>query len=266
MNRAAVAEIAAIEPAAVVVKGDLTASGHARRVRRLPRLLRPAFGDRLHHVRGNHDAMAGADLRRRAAAHRPARRDDRPARHRDPRAATAGPLDDRPAGLARRPGRRRATVPVLVMAHHYPWSPDATTAAATATSASTPRRRERLVEVIARRPPIVGCFAGHTHRNRVRRFSATGPVPYVEVGLREGLPRDVGRVPGVRGRHPAAPPPHLAARRAGVERALPRPVRRLRRRLRRLRPRRPHRSVLRLPARCAERRPEGRRPARPTSG
>ena len=42
--------------------------------------------------------------------------------------------------------------------------------------------------VVARRPRIVGYFAGHTHRNRVRRFSATGDVPWVEVACVKDFP------------------------------------------------------------------------------
>jgi 3',5'-cyclic-AMP phosphodiesterase len=41
---------------------------------------------------------------------------------------------------------------------------------------------------VARRPRIVGYFAGHTHRNRVRRFSATGDVPWVEVACVKDFP------------------------------------------------------------------------------
>ena len=45
-----------------------------------------------------------------------------------------------------------------------------------------------MVEVFARRPRLVGYFAGHTHRNRVRRFEATGPVPFVEVASVKDFP------------------------------------------------------------------------------
>ena len=33
-----------------------------------------------------------------------------------------------------------------------------------------------------------GYFAGHTHRNRVRRFAATGDVPWVEVACVKDYP------------------------------------------------------------------------------
>ena len=56
--------------------------------------------------------------------------------------------------------------------------------------------------MVARRPTIVGYFAGHTHRNRVRLLADHRRRAVRRGRLREGLPRHVGRVPGVRGRHP----------------------------------------------------------------
>ena len=44
------------------------------------------------------------------------------------------------------------------------------------------------MEVVARRPAIRGYFAGHTHRNRVRRFAAAGDVPWVEVASVKDYP------------------------------------------------------------------------------
>ena len=45
-----------------------------------------------------------------------------------------------------------------------------------------------LVELVARRPRIVAYLAGHTHRNRVRRFGPTGDVPWVEVACVKDYP------------------------------------------------------------------------------
>ena len=42
--------------------------------------------------------------------------------------------------------------------------------------------------VVARHPGILGYFAGHTHRNRVRRFRATGDRPWVEVACVKDFP------------------------------------------------------------------------------
>ena len=59
MSRAAVTEIAAIDPAAVLVKGDLTASGLVGEYDAFLQCYLDSFGDRLLHVRGNHDAFSG---------------------------------------------------------------------------------------------------------------------------------------------------------------------------------------------------------------
>ena len=56
MNRGAIAEISALDPDAVVVKGDLTNDGLDEEYAAFLAAYQPAFGDRLHHVRGNHDA------------------------------------------------------------------------------------------------------------------------------------------------------------------------------------------------------------------
>jgi hypothetical protein len=56
-----VAEIAAIEPDAVLVKGDLTADGEDHELAAFHRCY-DGFGDRLHCVRGNHDAYRGQDV------------------------------------------------------------------------------------------------------------------------------------------------------------------------------------------------------------
>jgi Icc protein len=44
------------------------------------------------------------------------------------------------------------------------------------------------VELFARRPALVGYFAGHSHRNSVRRLPATGDVPWAEVGATKDYP------------------------------------------------------------------------------
>ena len=77
--------------------------------------------------------------------------------------------------------------PVMVFGHHHPWDPGSTERPE-AYFGINPDDSERLVEVVARRPRIVGYFAGHTHRNRVRRFAATGDVPWVEVACVKDFP------------------------------------------------------------------------------
>ena len=64
MNAGAVDEMAAIEPAAVVVKGDLTSNGSELEYRTFLDMYGSAFGDRLHHIRGNHESYYHADFAR----------------------------------------------------------------------------------------------------------------------------------------------------------------------------------------------------------
>jgi len=186
MNRGAIAEMAAIDPAVVIVKGDLTCNGTEEEYASFLAAYEPAFGDRLVHVRGNHDAYHGGTY-----ADAPTQRVDLPGvtiavldttnpRHTPGRVTTEQLewLDDL-AGSADRP--------VLLFGHHHPWSPDSSERPASYFGI-LPDDAERLVAVVARHACILGYFAGHTHRNRVRRFSATGDRPWVEVACVKDYP------------------------------------------------------------------------------
>lgn len=191
MNAAAVAEIHLLDPAAVIAKGDLTDSGRPDEWARFEEVWGVPFGDRLHTVRGNHDAMAGHPFGTRGI----------PELLELPGAWAAivdtvipgtdgGQLDrDQLAWLDEVAARAGAEgIPLLVFGHHHVWNPN---------SAERPARyfgiqpgdSEALLEVVARRPAIRGVFAGHTHRNRVRRFPRhTGEVPFVEVACLKDFP------------------------------------------------------------------------------
>jgi len=186
MNRAAVAEIVVLGPDAVVAKGDLTTHGTEEEFRTFLDHYQPAFGDRLHYVRGNHDAYQGATFA-----------SDAPLEVTLPGVILAI-LDTAVPGLASGGVSAeqldwldelggRADRPVLVFGHHHPWAP-ASPSRPEGYFGIHPDDSERLVEVVARRPRLVGYFAGHTHRNRVRRFPATGPVPWVEVASVKDFP------------------------------------------------------------------------------
>lgn len=186
MNRAVIVDIEAISPDAVVAKGDLTTHGIREEYDAFLAHYGAAFGDRLLHVRGNHDAYAGETF----AA-------DAPVAHVLPGVVlavldTVIPTDT--------PGRvtadqlewlddlaATADRPVLVFGHHHVWSPDSNHRPDTYFGIN-PDDSECLVEVVARRPAIAGYFAGHTHRNRVRHIGATGAVPWVEVACVKDFP------------------------------------------------------------------------------
>jgi predicted phosphodiesterase len=182
MNAGAIAEIEAADPDAVVVKGDLTSTGRREEFAAFQAAY-GVFGDRLHVIRGNHDSYDGQ------------------------RAYAGDSVVDGPGYRlvlldTARPGRPNGSLdpaqldwldtvaaesdaPVLVMGHHQPWlgghrSDDY--------FGIQPGPSEDLVAVVARRRGIVGYFAGHTHRNRVRHHPDTATVPYVEVGCVKDFP------------------------------------------------------------------------------
>lgn len=185
MNRAAAAEIAALGPDAVLAKGDLTATGAEAEYEAFLSCY-GAFGDRLHAVRGNHDAYYGATFA------------DTPMEEVDLPGAILAILDT--SIPYRATGRftpeqlewldelgTRADRPVLVFGHHHIWNPSSASRPAEYFGVN-PDDSDRLIDVVARRPSIIGYFAGHTHRNRVRRITLTGEVPWVEVSATKDFP------------------------------------------------------------------------------
>ena len=229
MNSSAIAEIGAIDPAAVIVKGDLTADGHDEEYAAFRQFYGGAFGERLHTVRGNHDGYRGqvyesGDTEIVLPGVRVLLLDtvipfETTGQITREQLAWA---DDLAASSDR---------PVIVMGHHHPWSPDSSKRSLTYFGIN-PDDSDGLVDVIARQPSIIGYFAGHTHRNRVRRFHRDRRGALRRGRVREGLPGHVGRVPGVRGRGDAGPSPDLDPRSPRVEREDAGDVRRALRRVR----------------------------------
>lgn len=186
MNAAAAAEIAAVAPDLVVAKGDLTTAGRPEEYAAFEACYRPGLGDRLVFTLGNHDKAHGAvvpcppvqELRVPGAV--VALIDTAREGH---GGGFVGPdqlewLDELGS---------RADVPVLVFGHHPVWEEgvDDWLDRAAAINAED---SARVVEVFARRPALSGFFAGHTHRNKVRRFPPAGPAPFVEVACTKDFP------------------------------------------------------------------------------
>ena len=191
MNRAAVAEMSGADLAAVFVKGDVSTDGTDDEFAMFESIYGAAFGDRLHTVRGNHDAYRGQqryegdqwiELPGVAVA----------------LVDTAVPfkpngtlsseqldwLDDRAAV---------ATTPVIVMGHHQQWIGAGRTAAELTSVEHDdeyfgidPAASDALAAVIERRPAIIAYTSGHTHRHRVRTTS--GGVPSIEIGCLKDFP------------------------------------------------------------------------------
>lgn len=182
MNRGAVAAMAALSPDAVVAKGDLTDASRPEELAAFLALYQEAFGDRLWWVRGNHDTELGLTG---------------PFRVELPGVILAI-VDTAAVGLpsGRLNGSQldwldqvgaEADRPVLVFGHHHCWMPGSRSRP-DGYFGLHPDDSEALVGVVARRPALVGYFAGHTHRNRARRFAQTGDVPWVEVACVKDFP------------------------------------------------------------------------------
>ena len=181
MNQAAVREIAAIDPLAVLVKGDLTLDGTDDEFAAFERCYRPVFGDRLHAVRGNHDAyhdqgMYDHDLWIEMPGLCVALMDTV-----IPTETTGAFTHDQMTWLDDRAGSTDR--PVLVMGHHQQWvdgkrSDDY--------FGLHPDSSDALDRVVARHRHIIGYTAGHTHRHRVRRMPCGAPT--VEIGTLKDFP------------------------------------------------------------------------------
>ena len=186
MNRGAIREISEIEPAAVVVKGDLTSNGTEAEFHRFLDAYGPAFGDRLSYVRGNHDSYHGGTF----AAFEHQRIDlpgvtiallDTAREHQVGGSLSTDQLEwlDTLAAEADRP--------VLVLGHHNAWHPGTDPDTADFFGIR-PDDSRKLIDLVARRPRVVGYAAGHTHRNLRRTNPETGDVPFVEVACVKDFP------------------------------------------------------------------------------
>lgn len=186
MNRGAISEIAEIDPALVVVKGDLTDAGTPEQLDAFRSAYEGAFGDRLRVVRGNHESYNHVDFA--AEPFQEATLEGVVL------AVLDTSVDGSPAGTVTTDQLEqldelaaRADRPVLVLGHHH-LGDRASQEKVDHTFGIDLDASEAFLEVVARRPRIRGYFAGHTHRNRVRRFDATGDVPWVEVACVKDYP------------------------------------------------------------------------------
>jgi Icc protein len=186
MNEAAVREIEALDPIVVVAKGDLTAEGLDEEYAAFLATYRGAFRERLVHVRGNHDGM-------------------------HPGIAETAPIAVQITGVTLAvidtviPGHGEGcvlpeqlawldaaaavdpTLPMLVFGHHPPWDP-ASRERNDSYFGINPTDSEALADCLARNRNVAGYFAGHTHRNRVRRFPRARNIPIVEVACVKDYP------------------------------------------------------------------------------
>lgn len=186
MNGGAIDEILELDPDAVLVKGDLTNLGTPDEYLAFLDAYR-RLGPRMRHVRGNHDAMTDPTIALEGAPYTV-----------DVGGVTLALLDTVDPGSERGQITRTqlswlheiagaTTGPVLVFGHHHLWDLDARERSA-AYFGVNPEDSEAFGAVVAAHENIVGYFAGHTHRNRVRRSERARRVPFVEISCTKDYP------------------------------------------------------------------------------
>ncbi len=186
MNRAVIDEMRALDPDAVVVKGDLTDAGTEGEFENFLDAY-GSLGARMQWVRGNHDVKTDPQFADGYAPF-PVHVDGVTLAVVD----TVVPGSDRGQLIADQAAwldelASSVTNPVLVFGHHHLWNLEADHRSSTYFGIN-PADSEALAGVVNRRENIVGYFAGHTHRNRVRRFAAAREVPFVEVACTKDYP------------------------------------------------------------------------------
>ena len=191
MNRGAIAEMREHDFAAVVVKGDLTSRGTVEEYDTFRSFYEPAFGERLHVIRGNHESYNHAPY----AADAPFTVElpgvtlvviDTSIEGRasgQVTEATRSYLAD----LAATTAADDPTRPILIFGHHHVWNPESHERPESYFGVH-PDDSEPFVELVGEHRNLRGYFAGHTHRNRVRRFGLSRDVPWVEVASVKEFP------------------------------------------------------------------------------
>jgi predicted phosphodiesterase len=182
MSAAVVADMAGRQPDAVIVKGDLTSEGTTSEYADFLRCYESAFGDRLTHVRGNHDSYHGGTF-----ANWPVQIRDVPGLRivlldtaRDQSAGGFVSADQIDATVE---AVRASTDTVIVMGHHPMFSPGHDQVASA--PGINAEDSAALVAALAPLAHVVAYVAGHTHR--CRRYDQAG-IAMVEVACVKDFP------------------------------------------------------------------------------
>jgi len=198
MNEDAVADINAAGVDAVVIKGDIADRG-LRAQFEVARRTFEGFDVPWHAFLGNHDhygRLEGEEVDGYALLGQP----------RAPRAFDLGGWrlvlldtvepghhhgvfpDERLRWLADELERTRELAqPTLLLTHHQPVPPEHANSYPNSIGI-IPEHSTRMFDLLGRNPQVQGVLIGHTHRNRVRRYAASGDIPFVEVNCVKDYP------------------------------------------------------------------------------
>jgi 3',5'-cyclic AMP phosphodiesterase CpdA len=198
MNEDAIADINAAGVDAAIIKGDIADRGLPEQFEAAARAF-AGFAMPHHAFLGNHDYYGleqGLEVDGYALLGQPAA----------PRALDLGGWrlllletvepgehhgvfgDERLGWLSQALAETRETgVPTLIFMHHQPVPPQHATSFPNDIG-MRPEHSLRLFDLLGDHPQVSAVLIGHTHRNRVRRYPASGPIPFVEVHCTKDYP------------------------------------------------------------------------------
>jgi len=182
MNTGAIAEMKALNPDMVIVKGDLSVDGTMDELETFRRLYIGTFADKLRVVRGNHDAYKG---QREFMGDQWIQLNGLAIALLDTTipTETTGRID--PEQFEWLESRlSSSTTPVMIMGHHQQWiegprSDDY--------FGIHPDSSDQLTDLVTKHSCVIAYTAGHTHRHRVRRMRDNN-VPSIEIGCVKDFP------------------------------------------------------------------------------
>jgi 3',5'-cyclic-AMP phosphodiesterase len=191
MNEDAVADINALGVDATFIKGDIADMGRREQFQIAARTF-AGFAAPWHAFLGNHDHYArleGQEIDGYALLGQP----------KAPRAVELGGWrlllldtvepgehhgvfpDERLRWLENELGETRERAqPTLLLTHHQPVPPEHRHSYPN-TIGILPEHSLRMFDLLGKNPQVQGVLIGHTHRNRVRRYAASGAIPFIEV-------------------------------------------------------------------------------------
>ena len=185
MNRTAATEMLAIDPVAVIVKGDLSVDGRPEEWAAFEACYREPFGKRLHVVRGNHDSY---HHQQHYAGDSVIEVDGLTVALLDTTipGETTGRLD--PEQIDWLDAVCAASdQPVIAMGHHQQWVGQQGGRRSDTYFGLHPDGSDLLDQLAVRRTDLIAYTAGHTHRHRVRMMNESR-IPTIEIGCTKDFP------------------------------------------------------------------------------
>ena len=170
----------------IIAKGDLTSSGSDQEFALFASNYLEKFGQRMLYIRGNHDAKSDSSIPKISKVSHVTNGVELALLDTNITDMTSGYIDDGQLEWISSLESSQNKL-IFLFGHHHPFSPDSAKKDPNYFGIE-PDTSKSLVNLIEQNRKIVGYFAGHTHRNRIRYFSQTDCVPYVETACIKDFP------------------------------------------------------------------------------